>query len=114
MLCLAARQLYEAYHQLAKLGIWHTDHGGVAKRRMGNQDLLDFDRRNIRTAGNNQALLTADEPEIALFILSHEGASTKPAVLQRVFYQSWPSPIANGNIGLRKTSSPITPRATGT
>ena len=62
----ASRRLDEACHPLAKLGIWHTDHCGVADRRMGNQDLLDFDRRNVRTAANNQVLLAGNEPEITL------------------------------------------------
>jgi hypothetical protein len=39
----ASRRLDEASHPLAKLGIWHPDHCGVADRRMGNQDFLDFD-----------------------------------------------------------------------
>jgi hypothetical protein len=64
----AGRQLDEACHALAKLGIWHTDHCGVADRRMGNQDLLDFDRGNVRTAANNQVFLAGNEPEITLLI----------------------------------------------
>ena len=53
---------------------------------MGHQDTLNLDRRNIRTAANNQVLLAGNEPEIALFILSHEIAGMKPATLRRTLY----------------------------
>jgi len=79
-------QLHEAGYSLAKLGIRYADYSGVADRRMGHQDTLNLDRRNIRTAANNQVLLAGNEPEIALFILSHEIAGMKPAVLRRTLY----------------------------
>jgi hypothetical protein len=37
----------------------------VAHRRMGQQDPLDFDRRNVRTTANNGVFLAGDEPESA-------------------------------------------------
>ena len=79
-------QLHEACYSLAKLGIRYADYSGVADRRMGHEDTLYLDRRNIRTAANNQVLLAGNEPEIALFILSHEIAGMKPATLRRTLY----------------------------
>ena len=79
-------QLHEAGYSLAKLGIRYADYSGVADRRMGHQDTLNLDRRNIRTAANNQVLFAGNEPEIALFILSHEIAGMKPATLRRTLY----------------------------
>ena len=79
-------QLHEAGYSLAELGIRYADYSGVADRWMGHQDTLNLDRRDIRSPANNQVLLAGNEPEIALFILSHEIAGMKPAALRRTLY----------------------------
>ena len=75
---------HKARHVLPEFRIQHPDHGRVAYRWMGHQDALDFNWGDIRTAVNNQLLLAGDEPEVALFILAHDGPSIKPAPIRRI------------------------------
>lgn len=93
------RQLHYRRHPLAKHGIRHTDNRSIAHRRMGHQDTLDLDRRDIRSPTNDQVFLTGNEPEITVAILSHKVACVIPACLPCIDYLARTAPIADRNMG---------------
>jgi len=48
-------------HHLAPVVVGHSDHGGIRHRRVGEEDVFDFGRIDVRSAGNDHVRLAVGQ-----------------------------------------------------
>src|SRR5699024_5791830 len=81
---LAGGKLDEGAGCLAPFLVRARHHGRRGNRRMLGQDVLDFDRGNVLTTGNDDVLVPVLDANVAIRLEHAEIAGVIPAVLERL------------------------------
>ena len=84
----------ERRHGLSPIVVVLTDHRGLADGGMAIKDLLDFARKNVLSAGNDDVFLAVQEIEVALVVEAAEITNRTPAVDHRLRRRFGLVPIA--------------------